>query len=97
MFELITGLLLDKSTEIVLSENSNKSLLEGLLSHYFSPYLCEYNQEDVEWFFNQANKQVHWKVSLQSETVKESNKGNFEDQGLVTKDHARNLHREREV
>ena len=35
--------------------------IEGLLSHFFYPYLMNYHQEDVLWFMELANKQLQWR------------------------------------
>ena len=35
-------------------------LVEGLLAHFFSLDFPTYNQEDVEWFLMDANKQKQW-------------------------------------
>ena len=41
-----------------------KKVMEGLLSHYFSSYLHDYNKDDVKWFLEQANCQTHWKTVI---------------------------------
>ncbi len=37
-----------------------RAALEGLLSHYFSPYQLNHHMEDMLWFMDLANRQHQW-------------------------------------
>ena len=37
-----------------------RSIVEGLLSHFFSPDRPGYDREDVEWFLELANNEKQW-------------------------------------
>ena len=37
-----------------------QAALEGLLSHYFSPYQVNHHFEDIQWFLVLANRQGQW-------------------------------------
>ena len=48
-----------------------RRLLEGLFSHYFSPYRQAYSPQDMEWFLQLANTNSEWRAATRqlSESV----------------------------
>ena len=44
------------------NDESVRKVVDGLLFHFFCPYLKEYHQEDVLWFLELVNRQAHWRA-----------------------------------
>lgn len=64
----------DCLTSLQSCSQSVQVAIEGLLSHFFYPYLVNYHQEDVLWFMDLANRQAQWRPHpFQSEMVDEEN------------------------